>query len=399
MNNRFGFFFKYRYITFLVTIIILAHLFSFILDKVNILDKLQRSILDVDFTDFYYSGKKPYLHKIDSNIVIINVGNLSRRDLASLIDKVNKLQPKIIGCDARFLKLKEDTIADNLLARALNNTKNLVMASSLGSADNLSSSTSVVINSNSKFTKYAACGYVNVNIPEENNTYGKIRSFYPAYTINDSVYYAFSVVIAGLYDRKKTGYFLSHVGRTADIKFRGYAFSDPESMRFNSYDYNDLDFIDQHVLKNKIVLLGYIGESRGDYSLEDKFFSPLNKIISGYSFPDIYGVEAQANAISMIINNDFTHYDPVLNGLVIFMILLLCILILDFIITLYRSSYQISSKILILVYINIIILGALFVFEHYSLKLDIRYAIFYLVLAPDVYDFLFFNTNPSKSIS
>ena len=40
--------------------------------------------------------------------------------------------------------------------------------------------------------------------------------------------------------------------------------------------------------------------------IDDLHFTPLNKIVSGKSFPDMYGVVIHANILSMIINGKYT---------------------------------------------------------------------------------------------
>ena len=67
----------------------------------------------------------------------------------------------------------------------------------------------------------------------------------------------------------------------------------------------DLSFI-----KDKIVLLGFMGINLNDKTFEDIFFTPLNERYAGKSFPDMYGVVIQANIISMILNKKYINTMP-----------------------------------------------------------------------------------------
>ncbi|HAB53012.1 MAG TPA: hypothetical protein DCE80_12735, partial [Ignavibacteriales bacterium] len=68
---------------------------------------------------------------------------------------------------------------------------------------------------------------------------------------------------------------------------------------------NDLSFI-----KDKIVLIGFMGIRLNEKTLEDIFFTPLNERYAGKSFPDMYGVVIHANIVSMILNKKFINIMP-----------------------------------------------------------------------------------------
>lgn len=66
-------------------------------------------------------------------------------------------------------------------------------------------------------------------------------------------------------------------------------------------------------LKNKIVLLGYLGipSQRADMRLdEDKLFTPLNARLSGRSYPDMYGLVIHANILRMALEKDHIKVIP-----------------------------------------------------------------------------------------
>ena len=59
------------------------------------------------------------------------------------------------------------------------------------------------------------------------------------------------------------------------------------------------------MIKDKIVILGFLGADLRDTSWDDKFITPLNKNYAGKTRPDMYGVVVHANAVSMILNKDY----------------------------------------------------------------------------------------------
>ena len=59
------------------------------------------------------------------------------------------------------------------------------------------------------------------------------------------------------------------------------------------------------MIKDKIVIFGFLGEYLGDPSWDDKFYTPLNKKLAGKANPDMFGAVVHANIVSMILNEDY----------------------------------------------------------------------------------------------
>ena len=65
------------------------------------------------------------------------------------------------------------------------------------------------------------------------------------------------------------------------------------------------------LLKDKIVILGYVGDPTGYVKdVQDKKWTPLNKVTSGKSIPDMYGPVVHANIINMLLKNDLMYRVP-----------------------------------------------------------------------------------------
>ena len=79
-------------------IIGLANLIAYISLNVNVLDSLAYSIGDFDFTDIYFSKQKSQRSvntKVDSTIVLVDISNMGRLQLALLLNKIKSI-PQIL---------------------------------------------------------------------------------------------------------------------------------------------------------------------------------------------------------------------------------------------------------------------------------------------------------------
>jgi CHASE2 domain-containing sensor protein len=143
----------------------------------------------------------------------------------------------------------------------------------------------------------------------------------------------------------------------------------------------DLSFIE-----NKIVILGFMGlRYLGEESLEDTFFTPMNKNTGSKSVPDMYGVVVHANIISMILNNDFINdiphwVDYILAVLFVF----LNVSLFMWVGTYYKLYYDLISKTIQLVEVIILFGINLMSMLHFQLKVDLTLAIIAIVFCGDL---------------
>ena len=99
-----------------------------LLDRLEFLDPIGDALDDMEVTDRVFSD--PNLRDLpsaDTNVVLVNIGQLSRAEIGEQITIINKYQPKVIGLDAVFKSLKSDTLGDLILAETLANTHNIIM--------------------------------------------------------------------------------------------------------------------------------------------------------------------------------------------------------------------------------------------------------------------------------
>ena len=59
-----------------------------------------KAIKEVNLSDFYFSGLQSPV--VDTNIVLVNIEDLGRKDIAALVDKIYKVNPAVIGLDVFF---------------------------------------------------------------------------------------------------------------------------------------------------------------------------------------------------------------------------------------------------------------------------------------------------------
>ena len=64
-------------------------------------DPISQALTDFELTDFAFSKLRPD-PLIDQRIVLVNIGNLPRRDLARQIQIISQYHPKVIGIDSFF---------------------------------------------------------------------------------------------------------------------------------------------------------------------------------------------------------------------------------------------------------------------------------------------------------
>lgn len=267
-------------------------LLSLIFVNISFFDPIKKALRDFSFLDVYYAENLGSENRIGSNLILINIEDRGRGEIAFLLQEVLKGDPKVIGFDA-ILKEFEATKADTLLADLLTNEK--IIASYVLNKEGNN------IVSHPFFSGSRKLGYANFNF-DSNSTV--VREFNGAINLEGKAFSSFSRQIAkeflgsplwerNVYDKKLTS---SQV-----IKYR---YGENQLLSFGFDEFVNLK--SKAVVRDKIVLLGYLGTPTGNiFDIEDKHFTPLNKVTSGKSVPDMFGLVIHANIIAMILANDF----------------------------------------------------------------------------------------------
>ncbi len=305
--------------TLAVFLIILA--FKFIPLNLHIFDPIKAALSDIEFNDLAFS-KTNKENKYDENIIVIDADTANRKDLAFLIDKLSDYSPSVIGVDLLFLKEGKDSVANRMLGSILKNTPNLVQAVKLYWEDEKP------LIQNYYSMQVANFGYANF-IGEDK---GVIRSYSPFETTKSASFKSFTSAIVEKADINK---YNELEKRDHEIEIINYK---RDASNYKIFSWLDIisNTIDSSLIKNKIVLLGYIDKT--GYNIEDKHYTPLNENFIHKKLPDMDGVIIHANILSMILNDQYIRRIPV------WLDVLLAILLTYFHIALFINYYIHNHK-------------------------------------------------------
>jgi CHASE2 domain-containing sensor protein len=240
--------------------------------------------------------------------------------MANVLNIIQKQKPKVVGIDAFYRKLKGENGqangADSSLADAFKNTKNLVMVSKLEGYNDKKKQFDTITQINHFFGQHTQHAYANLTTTGEGNMQDFLtcRSFMPQAKAKGKQEIAFAVKLAQLFDAQKAKKFLARNNVSEYINYKrsveiqtGNSSKKNQEIGYVVLDHLQLlaDEVAADALKDKIVLIGYMGETIFEKSFDDKFYTPLNQNYVGKSTPDMFGVVVHANIISMILAEDY----------------------------------------------------------------------------------------------
>lgn len=367
-------------------------------------DPLGQALGDMELTDITFSQIRED-PPMDSNIVIINIGYLSRAEIAQQILNIIKHKPKVIGLDIIFscdwlgdsLECPQayDTLSNQYFAHAIQQaaeTGAVVMAHKLQQSKKLVEEYGDIDLYDSiehtywKLMPGAYEGFVNLETEAAHQEDLKsCRVFNPKMMVNGKRELAFSTMIAMLYDSIKTNRFLARDNYREVINYRGnivdWHGASNYAGRYIVLDWDQALDTNQFVgemFRDKIVLFGFLGSDLRDTSWDDKFFTPLNKKYAGKARPDMYGVVVHANIISMILNEDYIEVLEEWQEILI--AVFICLLNIMFFVWIewdekrkdWFDIVSISIQILQIVLLSFLMI---YFFNWFSFKLDITWAL------------------------
>lgn len=328
-----------------------CYLISVFFFNISFFNPVSKALRDFSFLDVYYAEKLNQQNDINPDIVLLNIGHESRSKIALGLEQILKANPKVVGFDVilrEFRKTKEDS----MLAQLLQNQK--VIGSFV-----LDPTSSVT---NHPFFKLQNTpGYVNFNFEEQNPV---IREFESQKQIDGTTYNSFSSIIAKNYLPKEEWKQLDIDRKLMGSRVINYKGNLNYFMHFTLNDFMDLR--DKDIITDKIVLLGYLGTPTGScFDIEDKHFTPLNKITAGKSVPDMYGAVVHANILATIIGNNFMYKVP-------FLATLLLIFLLSFLASVYfiwldkrlKISYRTVRKGVVLIFAVLLVWITIVLFKN-----------------------------------
>ncbi|NOT74563.1 MAG: CHASE2 domain-containing protein [Cyclobacteriaceae bacterium] len=382
-------------------------------------DTIGQALRDFELTDYAFSNLRPDV-LVDERIVLVNIGSLSRREVAQQIMMISKFKPRVIAFDGFFDcegGLRDsvncpqllDTLGNMMLSAAIQESPNFVLATKLLQTDSLarydSNEADSLESSDPMFNDFATHGFV--TLPTD-ATYQEdvkqCRTVYPRRLINGKEELAFSVRVAMQYDSVKTKKFLARSKDEELVNFKRNI--EVRQLRINSlkddlttstnfgtqyYVVDVYDMMEGNVLpelfKDNIVLMGFMGDYLGDPSWDDKFFTPLNKVVGGRANPDMFGLVVHANIVSMILDEDYIN--TISDGTKYFIAFLVCLLTIALFIFIDRKLpmwFDAMSVIIQLFELTLISGIIIYAFALWNLKLDLTLAIGVSALVGPAYD-------------
>lgn len=326
---------------------------------------------DFQLTDLYFSNLQQENNDVNKEIVLVNIGFNDRKSIANQINTIQKYHPKVIGLDAIFYHPK-DSLSDQLLAQAIHQSSNIVLINKLEYTD---TSKKLILNqSDPLFSQNTPQGFSNF-LAKENQT---IRYIKPSINLKGEIIESFSTQIVQHYSTEAYKAFQKREGKIEVINFK--------NENFIKLDVDDLEnpaLIT--ILKDKIVLLGFMGSHIGELNFEDLYLTPLNKSFGGHSIPDMYGIEIHANIINMMLSQKYIHEFPKFwNYLIAFFLTFLNMVLFMYFSVRYVNWASHLIKICQIVLFALLFFLSLITFHYIQLKIEPSFLLVSVILAAEI---------------
>ncbi len=276
----------------LVTLLVfLALWLLFLLIHVSFkpLNYIAKTIEGINLNDLYFSSVAN--HTADTSIVIINIENLDRGQLNTLIGKAASASPAVLGIDI-FFSHEIQTPYDGVLMETLLDHRDLIVMS-LPLSDNGIP--------DPRFWHLPGIRYGHAGLLTNTSNTEVVREFQPVITNRKDTVRAFAIELAaslkpeaaaGMLRRKNQSELIHYIGNEQAFRF----VSGPEMLRDTAFPLT--------ILEDKTVLLGFCGGNLQNTSdRSDMFFTPVGFELDINRRPDMYGIAIHANILSMILHN------------------------------------------------------------------------------------------------
>jgi CHASE2 domain-containing sensor protein len=361
----------------------------------EVFDPIGDVFADMESTDIVFSQMKEP-PTAEEDIVLVNIGELSRGEIGTMVNIINAYNPKVIGIDTFFKFPKEDTLGDLMLSDAFSQVKNLVMVSKLAklNANNTFDSLELSHPMFSWNSKSAFANFITGASTQEDLK--SCRTFTPKEIVNGEYEYALSVQLAMEMDSVKTQKFLDRNNDIEIINYKGNVV-DYGATKFGT-TYFALDVPDvmyqnftPDLIEGKCVLFCFLGAYLGDRSTaEDMYFTPLNKKYVGKAHADMFGGVVHANAISMILEENYIDKpSDFATNLIAILLLYINIVVFTYIYKVLPRWYDGLTKLMQLTQALGLFVLVLVVFDWYNYKLDVNIALVFILISGDALEVYF----------
>lgn len=401
-------------ITVFTAVIVIA-LWKFI-DAVDFFNPIDEFIDNFDYSDLVYeefskvdgAGSEPSM-----DVFIVNMGHLSRGELAEKINILQKFEPRVIGIDAVFRELKDapnngETVSNNqpafnfeglnmgqmsmaeiaMMMQSQQKSEDEMLRDALNAKDNIilgvmgqydGDTVKGLIRSHEYFGNHPV-GHLEMTRQGGKvfREYDKFICYYDSVKQKYDTISAFTSMIVAMYDYNLlTEYLEKHSTKQSEvINYR------EGTMPFIKIDYEDVnDSCDLHMIKDKIVLLGYLGECKGALmDEEDAVFTPLQRPTpyehdvlgleksEGY---DAKGIEIHAHIINMILTgNVLVTFENWQNNAIALIITFFFVLWLVYWYVFGAKFFDILSKPIQFVIVGVVLFTSYVLMKNFGIKID-----------------------------
>ncbi len=365
----FKYLFKRDTILATVMVFMVMGLLALVPINTHVLDPIKMALQDFDYNDLAYSQfDKNAQTSVDTNIVIMNIGDADRVGIAAIISALVSKKPAVVGVDVLFTQPKAPG-PDSLLAQLFSESDKVVLAYNLQSQKALLSAEGFLLPN----ARHA--GYANF-VGEEG---GSIRHTAPMIKKKDIIYQSFAAAVAQVAYPDAYKKLTKRNNLTEQVNYTRTAekFLVVEGKELLSGNETSISFA------GKTILLGYI--SPDPNSIEDKHFTPFNKKSVGKTVPDMDGVFIHANIISMIRDRDYVNKTPVWINWLLASVLgwLHMSLFIRFFIDKHLWFHLVAKMAQIISAVLFVYLGLLFYFK-WDVKINLTPTFVAIILAVDV---------------
>lgn len=365
------------FLVLLLTLIITGLLYVLSLN-VNLFNVFKKSYKKIDLIDLYYAKLKTKDANLSEDVVLVNIAEYGREEIAEIISIVSQQQAKVIGLDIMFSEFRQ-TASDTLLRDAIGSASDKIVAAYSINSNKEKVSSHEFFGLSNHLQGYA--NFINNDTEDE-----VVRKSYLRYALGQDTLNSFAYTLVHAYNPMKINSLKSSElsKKPAIINYSGYYdhFMPIEGSAVLAQD----PILEK--LKDKLVILGYFGNSFTDQcTIEDKYHSPMNIKGAGYYAPDMYGALIHANITEMMLNNAYIKYWP--SGTIwvgIFSIIMAYPIIVMFTYFFVRRHlwYHVAAKLTQLILGIIIIFLVLNVYEYINFKLELKFFLLLLAISVDV---------------
>lgn len=348
--------------------------------NLDFLSPFQKTLENFDVSDYAFKKFKQDKY-FEREVIMVNFGYLDRAGIAELIDSISAHKPKVIGLDALFYNPKNPA-QDFKLFTALKNAGNVILSSKL---DSLQDDGTHAYNHEpyALFHSVTKSAYANLITGLEHG-FRTSRNITVDEHVRDSLVWSFPAEIVRSYDPEAFEVLEKRNKEQEVINWVGNIDS------FYRLNYTDVLAGGRQLdlFKDKIVIVGYLGPELGEVKdFEDAFFTPLNENPVGRAFPDMYGPVIHANAVSMFLKQKYIAQVPEILCLIMGVFFMLFnAFIFQRVMWWKPNAFELFSRVVQLLQLVILWGVAIYLLAYKSIKIDMSYSLFAVVLSADFAD-------------